>query len=146
MALTGIGQTGMCIHRSAGFVLDVPGSELCFGVFRASTPEEIARQSNASREPFIHCWAEYHGKVYAPTTIEAVGGLRPIDPDYYYEINGATAIKRLPRPVVLRVAKEIGLSAHLRKGKPARASVGGSLLDAAGIEYRVGLEGGLVPA
>lgn len=146
MKLTGFGQTKMCIHRSAAFVLDVPGAELCFGVFRAATPEEIELQPEASREPFIHAWAEFRGAVYAPTTIEAMGGLHPIDPAYYYEINGATEIRRMPRPKLLKVAKAIGLSQHLRHGKPARASVGGTLLDAMGIEYRVSPDGGLVPA
>ena len=146
MKLTGVGMTGLCIHRSAAFVLDMPGSVLCFGTFRAATPEEIARDPRSSREPFIHCWAEYQGAVYAPTTIEAAGGLRAIDPALYYQVNGATNIKRLSRPDLLKIAREIGLSAHLRRGKPARVSVGGALLDAVGIEYRIGLEGGLVPA
>lgn len=140
------GQQNMCFHRSAAFVLDVPTARLCMGTFPAATPEELELEPEASREPFIHCWAEVGDSVYAPTTIEKVGGLRPIPRAYYYEINRAQDIKWIDRPTLLRISKEIGLSAHLRHGKPARRSVGGTLLDAAGIEYQISRNGGVVPA
>lgn len=147
MKLTHTGNQGLCIHRSAGFVLDTPGSELCFGVFRAATPEERNQDRNASLEPFIHCWAEFRGEVYAPTTIERMGGkLVPYNRAAYYEVNGATSIKRLARPDLLRISREIGLSAHLRLGRPTRggASVGATLLDAVKMSYRISQTGGLI--
>lgn len=139
---------GLCIHRSAGFVLDTPGSNLFFGVFRAASPEEREDDPHASPEPFIHCWAEYQGAVYAPTTIERMGGkLVPYDRVEYYAVNGITNIHSISRPKLLRISAEIGLSAHLRLGRPTRnqVSVGGTLLDAAGMPYRVNSKGGVLP-
>lgn len=149
MRLTSESNQGLCIHRSAGFVLDTPGARLCFGVFRAATSEERQSDPNASLEPFIHCWAEHRGMVYAPTTIERMGGkLVPYRRDDYYDVNGITNIRCLARPDLLRLAREIGLSAHLRLGKPTRngASVGGTLLGAVKMPYRISPSGGLIPA
>jgi hypothetical protein len=130
----------LCIHESAGFVMDVPGATLCFGTFRASTPEEIAADPNNSPIPFIHAWAEWQGLVWSPTIMSTC----PIEA--YYEANGATDIKRLTRPALLAVARRIGLSRHLRLGVPTKggASVGQSLLEAAGKEYRT-IDNALLP-
>jgi hypothetical protein len=149
-ALKRRGPHGMCIHRAAGFVLDVPGSELCFGTFRAATPEEAAALGpSASLVPFIHAWAEWQGWVIAPTTIERTGGrLVPMEPGGYYRANGARDIYRLTRPKLLQVAREIGLSRHLRLGLPTKGevSVGSTLMDAAGVPYTLTPDGGIVPA
>jgi hypothetical protein len=130
-----VGHPGqkLCVHESAAFVLDVPGAVLCIGTFRASTPEEIAATPNASPVPFIHAWAEWGGLVWSPTA------MRTCSPDAYYAANGARDIKRLPRPVLLKIAREIDLSRHLRLGYPTRdnASVSGALLQAAGVPYRI---------
>lgn len=139
------GSQGLCIHRSAAMVLDLPGAVLCFGVFRAATLQERAENPLASCEPFIHAWVEYRGSVYAPTTIERFGGLTPMSMQDYYDANGATGIRRMTRPELLKISGNIGLSAHFRLGKPARASVGGTLLDAVGMRYRISPEGGLLP-
>lgn len=148
MHMIGYAGNGLCIHRAAGFVLDTPGAELCFGTFRAASPEELAVDPRGSTEPFIHAWAELEGYAYAPTTIEAMGRLVPIDRDYYYRINGARDIRRLSRKDVLRISGEIGLSAHLRHDKPTRngASVGQTLMDAAGVRHAVTADGGIIPA
>lgn len=138
------------IHRAAGFVLDMPGAELVFGTVRAATDEEAAMIGpRASREPFIHAWAEIKGSVVAPTLIERMGGvLKGIDRDEYYKMNGVTDVHRLSRPDLLKVAKRIGLSRHLIKHVPTKggASVGGSLMEAAGVKARSTEDGGIVPA
>ena len=123
----------LCVHVSAGFVMDVPGSVLCFGTFRAANAEELARIPNASPVPFIHAWAEFRGIVWSGT---AQATCLPAE---YYAANGATDICRLARPRLMEIAKRIGLSAHLRLHRPTRdqASVGQALLEAAGKRYRV---------
>lgn len=147
MTMEGAPGMSLCVHRAAGFVLDTPGAVLCFGTFRAATDEEAATIPNASREPFIHAWAEWRGLVYAPTTIEATGGLHPMNREGYYAVNGATDIVRMPRPALLKVAKQIGLQRHLLKHVPTKGgvSVGQTILAAAGVKFRVTPEGGLVP-
>jgi len=138
----------LCIHRAAAFVLDMPGSELCFGTLRAATPLERLQQPGASPVPFIHAWGEYKGKVYAPTTIEAMGGLVPINRELYYDVNGIKDVHRLSRKDVLRISGEIGFSAHVRHGKPTRGgvSVGAAFLSAAGVQWVDGDDGGILPA
>jgi hypothetical protein len=146
MLMVGIEGTGLCIHRAAGFVLDTPGSELCFGTFDPATDEARAKNPLLADEPFIHAWAEHNGLVYAPTTIEKAGNkLVPMGRDYYYGMNGARDIKRLSRRQLLTISGEINLSAHLRKGVPAKKSVGATLLDAAGVEWMDSPTGGLIP-
>lgn len=147
--MEGRAGTGLCIHRAAAFVLDRPGADLCFGIFPAATEEEKAAIPNASDVSFIHAWAELSGMVYAPTTIERTGGvLAPMRREGYYSINRVIRVKRLSRRQLLQISGQIGLSAHLRHGKPTRggASVGGTLLDAAGVAWRETEDGGLVPA
>lgn len=123
----------LCLHVSAGFVMDVPGAVLVIGTFRASTPEERAAIPNASPVPFIHAWAEWRGLVWSGTA------MRTCDPADYYAANGATDIVRLVRPKLMALARDMGLSRHLRLHVPTKngASVGKSLLDAAGKAYRV---------
>lgn len=132
----------LCVHEAAGFVMDVPGATLCFGTFRAATPEELAADPTAATEPFIHAWVEWQGKVWSPTLM----AICPVEE--YYAANDAKNVKRLPRPALLALARRIGLSRHLRLGVPTRggASVGMTLLDAAGVAHRTTPDGGLVPA
>lgn len=141
LKLTAVPGQRLCIHCSAGFVMDVPGSELVFATFRAASDEEAAAIGpDASPEPFIHAWAEWRGAVWAPTAMDQMGGqLQPMNPAGYYAVNGATDFARLKRPDLLVVARLIGLSRHLRLGVPTRngASVGMSLLDAVGKPYRI---------
>lgn len=139
----------LCIHCSAGFVLDTPGSTLMFGTISGANDEEALEFGpNASLEPFIHSWAEYKGLAFAPTTLDRTGGkLVGMEPTGYYRVNRMSDIKSLSRPALLKIARQIGLSRHLRLGVPTRdlASVGSSLLDAAGKAYRV-VEHALLPA
>lgn len=146
MRLTG--PRGMCFHRSVALVLDVPGAVLRFGTFRAATADEQrAIGPGASRVPFIHCWVEYKGAVWAPSLIDTMGGLKPMLPEEYYAINGARDLKFMPRPEVLALSRQFGFAAHLRRGKdlPTGVSFGGVLLAAAGIEWEATPEGGTVP-
>lgn len=148
MLLTGNTGTGMCIHRSAAFVLDVPGSELCFGTLAPARPEEINATPHLklSAVPFIHAWVEWNGKVYSPSMIEYdEGKLLPIDREFYYRTRGVSDIHRLNRKTVIHLSGKIGLSAHLKHGKPNKLSVGGTLLDAAGVKWQMSEDGGLIP-
>lgn len=143
LSMTGAPGTGMCIHRAAGLVLDMPGSELVFGTLDPPPVEG----GEMVVEPFIHAWVEVGDQVYAPTTMEANGNiLRPYERDFYYRINGVSNVKRLTRRQLLGISGQIGLSAHLRHHKPAKASVGGTLLEAAGVAWTESEVGGLVPA
>lgn len=146
MRLTG--PRGMCFHRSVALVLDVPGAELCFGTFRAATDDEArAIGPLASRRPFIHCWVEYKGLAWAPSLIDTMGGLKPMRPDEYYKVNGASNIVVMRRPAVLALSRRHGFISHLRYGKELRPGVsfGTVLLEAAGIEWEVTPEGGVIP-
>lgn len=144
MLMEGMPGTNLCIHRAAGFVLDTPGAELCFGTLR---PRLDGPPPQDRAEPFIHAWAELRGQVYAPTTIEANGGrLDPFPQELYYAVNGVSDVRRLTRGEVLRLSGQIRLSAHLRRGTMPKASVGGTLLDAAGVSWKENEKGGLIPA
>jgi hypothetical protein len=146
MLMVGVEGTGLCIHRAAAFVLDTPGAELCFGTLDPATEEARAKNPLLAAVPFIHAWAEHHGMVYAPTTIERAGNkLVPMGRSYYYGMNGVRDVHRLSRRALLTLSGEIGLSAHLRKGTPAKKSVGATLLDAAGVRWMDGPDGGLLP-
>lgn len=136
----------LCVHCAAGFVLDTPGATFACATFSPATPEQAALIPNASNVPFIHAWAEYRDDVWSPTAIDQMGGqLRPMNREGYYRVNGATDVKLLTRRQLLKVAKEIGLSRHLRLGVPAKASVGSSILTAAGKAHRSGPDGALLP-
>jgi hypothetical protein len=144
-----VGPRAMCIHRSAALVLDLPHSDLVFGTLRAATPEEQQMIGpEASTTPFIHCWVELGEDIlFAPTTIERCNGsLLPMRRQHYYEMNGVRDVRRLSRKDVLRISGEIGLSAHLRKGVPAKKSVGATLLDAAGVRWKLSADEGIIPA
>ena len=138
---------GTCFFRSAALVLDVPGAQLCFGVLAGATDEERAANPKASPTPFIHSWVEQGGTVYSPTQIEREGGLIPWPKAVYYETNGIITAHTIMRPALLKISAEIGLSAHLRLGRPLKTSASFvfGLLDAAGLPYAIARDGGLVP-
>lgn len=147
MVIKGKNGTGMCIHRSAAFVLDVPGSELVFGTLTPVTDEQANATPHLklSRVPFIHAWAEWQGNVYSPSMIEHDGGLKPIPRAFYYQTREVSDIHRLTRKQVIHLSGLINLSAHLKHGKPNKLSVGGTLLDAAGVKWKLSEDGGLIP-
>jgi hypothetical protein len=143
------GDQGPCFHRAAALVLDLPGSELCMGTFRAATEEELKISPNSSDEPFIHAWVEHNGVVYAPTTIEAAGmALRPFTTAYYYGENGAKDIHRLSRKDLISLSGKYGISQFLLHSKPLKegASFGAILMDAAGLKWKDSEKGGIIPA
>lgn len=53
----------------------------------------------------------------------------------------------MARPALLKLSSEIGLSTHLRLGRPLKtdASFVFTVLDRAGLSYATGRDGGLVP-
>lgn len=140
------GSQGLCFHRSAAFVFDVPGSTMMFGTFEAPPPDQ--RLPGDSDVPFIHAWAEWRGFVYAPTTIERLGGLCPINLVGYYAVNGIHDVRTLTRPQLLALDRQLALKRALRLNLPCRggASFGGSLLDAAGVRWQPATGGGVIPA
>ncbi len=90
---------------------------------------------------------EQGGTVYSPTQIEREGGLIPWPKAVYYETNGIIEAHTIMRPALLKISEEIGLSAHLRLGRPLKTSASFvfGLLDAAGLPYAIARDGGLVP-
>lgn len=143
--LEGMPGTGMCIHRSAAFVLDVPGAIMVIAICEPATDEERKVNPNASAEPFIHAWAEYKGEVFAPTHLKK-GGVKLVPKKVYYHFQRPTDVRFITRPELLAISGRIGLSAHLRKGVPAKASVGSTFMDHVGIEWEESSDGGLIPA
>ena len=143
------GERGMCMHRSAALVFDVPAAVLMFGTFRPQEPEERKHFANESAVPFIHCWVEYKGVVFAPTTIEAAGmRLIPMDREGYLRANGARDLHSLSRPALLKLDRQYGLKRVLRTGERCKcgASFGAILLDAAGVPWTLSEDGGVVPS
>lgn len=143
--LEGMPGLGMCIHRSAAFVLDVPGSTMVMAVCEPATAEERRINPLASGEPFIHAWAEYKDSVFAPTKLQR-GGVQLVPRAVYYDFQRPTLTVPISRPEVLKISGQIGLSAHLRKGVDAKASVGETFLNHAGIAWKLSADGGLIPA
>lgn len=139
--------SGSCFHRAVALLLDTPAGVLAIGTVRAATAEERARIPNASREPFLHAWVEVGGFVYAPTLIERLGTLLPIERGTYYEANGVSNVHYLRRALVKRLAAEHGWSRHFLRNRPPRLAtpLGSVLLAAAGIAYRIADGAGVIP-
>lgn len=141
-------RKGLCFHRTVGFVLDVPQAHLCVGTLRGATSEEMVRTPEASPVPFLHCWAEIGGNVYAPTTIEASGGrLRPFSREAYYAGNGVHNVITMSRKQLKDLSEEFGLAEHLLYDRPVRGGKGFAvvILDALTVRHAVGETGGIVP-
>jgi hypothetical protein len=143
--LEGMPGTGMCIHRAAAFVLDVPGAIMVIATCEPATDQERLINPLASAEPFIHAWAEYKGEVFAPTHLKK-GGVKLVPKSVYYHFQRPYDIRHITRAELLAISGRIGLSAHLRKGTPAKASVGETILNHAGVAWKLSAEGGLIPA
>jgi len=140
-------QGCLCFHRSAAFVFEVPGAILMLGTI--SPADRSERLPTDSAVPFIHAWAEFRGKVYAPTTIERMGGqLIGQSRAGYYAVNGIHDTRSISRAELLRLDRRLGLKAALRRGGLCRggASFGGSLLDAVGLAWKESSDGGVIPA
>jgi hypothetical protein len=89
------------------------------------------------------------GHIYAPTTIEAMGGiLAPMNKALYLEMNGAKDIQRLPRSKVWQLADRYDIVEHLTLDWRLRhsAKFGEIIMGALGISYQISPQGGVVPA
>jgi hypothetical protein len=143
-----VGPHGLCIHRSAAFVFDVPGASLVFGTFEPLP--EAERGEGDSAVPFIHAWAEFRGCVFAPTTIERTGGaLIAQNRAGYYAVNRAHDFRILTRPQLLRLDREFGLKRVLRQADArckGGVSFGATLLNAALVDWKDSKDGGVIPA
>ncbi len=143
-----IGRNGPCFFRAAAFVLDVPQARLMVATFRPGTPEEIARDRNVSDEPFIHCWAEVGGSVYAPTSYENCHNqLVPFNLVDYYEGNGAKDVVCMTRANLMRLSKKYGLGKHLLYLTPLEGNLkfASIILDELGVKHRLSKDNGLIP-
>ncbi len=145
--LVGSRGLGTCFFRSAALVLDVPGTQLCCGVLAGATAEELVANPEASPTPFIHSWVERGETVFSPTQIEREGELIPWPKDVYYQTNCVRDVHAVSRPTLLKLSGEIGLSAHLRLGRPLKtaASLAFTVLGMVGMPYAIAKDGGLVP-
>lgn len=148
-ALTLQGPRGMCLHRAAALVFDVPGSNLIFATFDPD-PSLSTGDPLESAVPFIHAWVEFKGFVFAPSSLDRTGGvLIAQDRAGYYAINRASDFRMLTRPALLRLDRQLGLKRHLTKAVRLKGDVsfGGALLDAANVPWSIcPTQGGLIPA
>lgn len=143
-----IGRNGACFFRSVGLVLDVPQAKLCTGTFKPATPEERAVNPDMSDEPFIHCWTEIGGKVYAPTAYESCENhLYGFNRDDYYEGNGAKDVVCMDRARLLRLSRKYGLGKHLLYLRPLEGNLrfASIILDELGVSHTLSKEMGLIP-
>jgi hypothetical protein len=142
--MSGAPGTGMCIHRSAAFVMDVIGAEMVIAVCEPASEEDLKQDPNSSTVPFIHAWGEWKDQVFAPTQLQETG-VQLYPKAVYYHHQRPMEIHRLNRAQVLKIAKRIGLSAHIRKNVPAKTSVGEAFMEAAGVKWK-DVDGALLPA
>jgi len=144
MVMDPLSRLGLCMHKSSAFVFDLPGATLVFGTIQ---PVEDPGPCD-STVPFIHCWAEYRGHVFAPTSIEQAGGkLIAQHRQGYYDLNHVSDVHTLSRPALLQLDRQHGLKRHLKRDTPLKGtdSFGGVLLDAAGVAWKDYGDGGVVP-
>lgn len=148
LALTSVtGNT--CVQRSAALMLDLPGATMVFGVMRAATAEEIAKDHRASPVPFIHAWVEYGGELYAPTLMERMkGNLHPLPIDVYYSTNAITKTWRLSHAQFMLVAKRWKLASAFKHGssRAGKGEIADDLLKAAGVRYVLSDRRTILPA
>lgn len=140
------GPRGMCFHRSIALCLDLPSSWLIVAKLRAATPEEQKRIPNASPVPFFHSWVELNDVIYAPTTIEVMGGLKPMPRNDYYTLNGVSDVRYLShKKVKTKIADRLILN-HLNFGTPIPPGyLVEKLFEAAQLKYKVSEQGGVIP-
>lgn len=134
-SLVGVG--GSCFHQATALLLDFPSGMLCVGTLEGDG------------DPFIHAWIERGEALYAPTTIDAAGGiLAVIDRAYYYLTNGVRDVHRMNRAGLKGLAVRHG---WLRvrpfgNGDMLSEPLGTTLLRALGVPYRIDpTTGGVVP-
>jgi hypothetical protein len=148
LAYSGRGGLGSCVLRSVALALDLRSAVLTFGTMRAATDEEATYIANASRVPFIHCWLELDGRVIAPTTIERTAGvLVPMSRESYYDLNGVSDVRPVPRDKFDAIARRFRLSAAFRHTSPraGNGEITEALLAAAKVRYVLGEHRALLP-
>lgn len=137
---SGRSDSGLCFHRSAALVLDLPWGDLCIGTLKGATVFQRAADPRVSPTPFIHAWVERGEVLYAPTLIEEHGGLTEIERFEYYRFNAVRDVYRMPRAEVLRLARAEGwLKGEVFAARKdlQSAPLGGVLLRALGVPHRV---------
>jgi hypothetical protein len=146
------GPMGLCFHRAAALVLDLPPATLAVGTLPAATSNPDVDDPAHSNVDFIHAWVEVRDKyVLAPTLIERSEALGTpwitLKSEYYYA-NRPRDIHFMTRGQLKKLSREYGLSAHLKRGDPLTngASFGDIILKAMGVKFLVGKRGGVLPA
>jgi hypothetical protein len=142
------GPRGMCFHRSAAFVLDLPQATLVVGTIRAATPEEREENPDFSDVDFIHAWPEVGNLVFPPSWMKADGTMQAIDRDEYYEMHTPYDIHRMPRIELKKLSEEHGFARHFSRFTPLKNNVsfGDVILKALGVQYTITKDGGVIPA
>jgi hypothetical protein len=135
---------GLCFHYSAALCLDLPGSDVCIGTLRGATLDEIAANPEMSPVRFYHAWVEIGNVLVAPTLVDKMGDLVPINRASYYTANGVQDVKRLSRRQLVALGD---VSQHVRTGRPLACgnSLGHLMLIAAGHRYKISEQGGVIP-
>jgi hypothetical protein len=145
------GPRGLCFHRAAGLVLDLPPATLAVGTFPAATSEQQQENPEFSSVDFLHAWVEVKDWVLAPTLIEraqAEGTHWIFLKRDYYAANCPRDIAHLSRGKLKKLSTEYGLGKHLIHFTPLKhgAKFGDIILDAVGIKFVVTSRGGVLPA
>lgn len=139
---------GLCFHLSAALCYDLPKSKLVIGVFNPNIEAVKAEGGETDGLPFYHCWVEYYGNVLAPTTIERVGRLQPMERTGYYNINGVSKFSIIPRSKLFDIFKrKPELLQQLKFGLQPRKDglLVDNLMKAAKLSFIVNETGGVVP-
>lgn len=150
-ALNLVGPQGLCFHRAAGLVLDLPPATLAVGTLPAATSGEQKTNPEFSSVDFIHAWVEVQDWVLAPTLIERSQeeGTPWVFPKAdYYEANKPRDIAHLGRGQLKKLSTKYGISSHLMHFTPLQhgAKFGDIILNALGIKFIVTPKGSILPA
>lgn len=142
---------GLCFHRAAGLVLDLPPATLAVGTLPAATHEQHSLDPNVSMVDFIHAWVEVQDLVLAPTLLERSRetGMPWVFPkDVYYSVNSPRDVSHMTRGRLKQLSVEYGLADHLKNFTPLKngAKFGDVILNEMGVAFVVTGRGGVIPA
>ena len=141
-------DNGLCFHRSAALCYDMAGSMVVIGIFNPDVEAVKAEGGTTDGQPFYHCWVEFKGCVFAPTTLERLGGLQPMHRLGYYNINGVSLTRRIPRRKLLEIfAKNPELLNQLKFGiQPGKEGfLVDKLMKAARLDFTLTPTNGVIP-
>lgn len=146
-----VGPRGLCFHRAAGLVLDLPPATLAVGTLPAATSEQQQENPEFSSVDFIHAWVEVGDWVLAPTLIErdlAEGTGWQFTKAAYYHANKPRNVRHMKRARLKQLSVEFGIAQHLLRFTPLKhgAKFGDVILDELGIKFVVTRRGGVIPA